>query len=99
MNEMKRIAFFPIFADTLPIVRYYQRYRSDVEIVELFSPPGSCACGKDAGFLDNREAFGMDVKTPADANPDSWDELYILNHDVMGLEELEVQEQLYAPML
>ena len=99
MNGKKRIAFFPVFADTLPIIRYYGRYRSDVEIVELISPPGSCVCGKDAGFLDNREPIGMTVKSPDEANPDLWDELYILCHDVLGLEENEVQEKLYNPML
>lgn len=99
MSEKKRIAFFPVFADTLPIIRYYGRYRSDVEIVELISPPGSCVCGKDAGFLDNREPIGMTVKSPDEANPDLWDELYVLRHDVLGLEENEVQEKLYNPML
>ena len=99
MNGKKRIAFFPVFADTLPIIRYYKRYRSDVEIVELISPPGSCVCGKDAGFLDNREPFGMYVKSTDEANPDLWDEIYLLNHDVLGLEEREVQEQLYDPIL
>lgn len=99
MIGKKRIAFFPVFADTLPIIRYYKRYRSDVEIVELISPPGSCVCGKDAGFLDNREPFGMYVKSTDEANPDLWDEIYILNHDVLGLEEREVQEQLYDPIL
>lgn len=99
MDGKKRIAFFPVFADTLPIIRYYGRYRSDVEIVELISPPGSCVCGKDAGFLDNREPIGMTVKSPDEANPDLWDELYILRHDVLGLEEYEVQQKLYEPML
>jgi hypothetical protein len=99
MSSKKRIAIFPVFADTLPVTRYFKRYRSDLEIVELLSPPGCCACGKDAGFLDNREQFGMVIKSPAEANPDSWDELYVLSHGVLGLEETEIQKQLYEPML
>lgn len=99
MSSKKRIAIFPVFADTLPVARYFNRFRSDLDIVELLSPPGCCACGKDAGFLDNREQFGMVIKSPAEANPDSWDELYVLSHDVLGLEESEIQKQLYEPML
>ena len=99
MSNKRRIAIFPVFADTLPVARYFKRYRSDIEIVELLSTPGCCTCGKDAGFLDNREQFGMIIKSPAETNPDSWDELYVLRHDVLGLEETEIQKQLYDPIL
>ncbi len=95
MSQKKRIAFYPVFADTLPIVRYFKRYRSDVEIVELLSPLGSCVCGKDASFLDNREILGMRVVSPDEANPELWDELYLLSHSVFGVEECETQEKMY----
>lgn len=99
MKKKKRLAFFPVFADTMPVIRYYKKYRSDVEVVELISPPGSSACGKDAGFLDNREQFGIVVITPEDANPNSWDELYILEHNVLGMEDQVIQNRLYDPII
>lgn len=99
MKKIRRVAFYPVFADTLPIVRYYKQYRSDIEIVELLSPLGSCACGRDAGYLDNRETFGMRIKNQEEANPAIWDELYLMHHDVLGMEENEVKESLYDPIV
>lgn len=99
MKSKKRIAFYPVFADTLPIIRYYQRYCSDIEVVELLSPRGSCACGKDAGFLDNREHYGMYIQAPDEANPEKWEELYLLRHDVLGIEALKAKHDIYDPMI
>lgn len=99
MIKKRKIAFFPIFADTLPIIRYYQHYREDIEVTELISFPGSCACGKDASYLDNREPFGMIVKSPEQAEPHLWEELFILDHAILGVVGGGEQETLYHPMI
>ena len=97
MNPKRKLAMFPVFADTLSVVRYYKYYRPDVEIVELISPPGSCACGKDAGFLDNREKMGITVISPDESNPNNWDELCLLYHSITGLTDDEAQAIIYDP--
>lgn len=97
--KRRRIAIYPVFADTLPIVRYYQHYRADVEITELISSPGSAACGKDASFLDNREELGILVKPEDEINPNAWDEMILLYHDYVGFTQMEVQRMFYDPLI
>lgn len=99
MKQRKKVALYPIFADTLPVARYLIKYRPDVEVVELLSIPGSCVCGQDAAVLDNREEMGIVVKSYTDTNPNSWDVLYLLQHDTLGLTEEDMFKSIYSPMI
>lgn len=99
MTMKTRVALYPVFADTLPVARYLSNYCKDIEIVELLSPPGSCACGKDASFLDNRDDFGRYIKLFTETDATQWDELYLLNHDVLGVSDKEKMQDIYSPMI
>ena len=99
MSRKIKAALYPIYADTLPIVRYIIRYRSDIEVVELLSPYGSGVCGKDASWLDNRELLGMQVHPYQMANTNLWDEVYLLEHETIGMTNESNYESLYSPMI
>ena len=99
MENRTRIALYPMFADTIPVARYFLKYRHDVEVVELIAPKGSCVCGKDASFLDNRESLGLIVQSFDQAHVDSWDVLYLMHHDTIGLDEEALQHAVYDPMI
>ena len=99
MNTIKKVAVYPIFSDTLPIARYLMQYCSDIEVVELLSPLGSCACGKDASVLDNREALGKQIHPYVEADFRAWDYLYLLQHETLGLTEKENSQKLFLPLL
>ena len=96
---MSRVALYPVFSDTLPVARYLKKYRDDIVISELLSLPSCSVCGKDAGQLDNREAFGIDVKMYNCTEPDSWDELYILDHGSLGFTKDSFRTQYIDPMI
>ena len=99
MKQKIRVALYPIFADTLPVARYLLKYRSNIEVVELISPLGSCVCGKDASTLDNQESLGKCINSCFDTNPDSWDELWLLQHETLGLTEESTFRSIYEPMV
>lgn len=99
MSTKTRVALFPMYSDTLPVVRYLTHYCPDVEVVELLSSPGSGACGKDAGVLDNREPCGMRVKSYLDADPKAWDELCLLQHESFGMIADSNVEDMYSQMI
>ena len=94
-----RIALFPVFADTLPVVRYLLKYRTDLEIIELLSPPGSCCCGKDASVLDNREPLGVIVRSSEETEFASWDALYLLQHKGFNLTTDKNCQIVYAALI
>ena len=99
MSIHTKVALYPIFADTLPVARYLMKYRHDIEVVELLAPKGSCVCGIDAGYLDNREYLGITVRAYDQANVNSWDELYILRHETIGLTQDMYIQMVYEPMI
>lgn len=99
MENRVKVALYPVFADTLPVARYLERFCPDVDIVELLSVPGSCACGRDASFLDNRETFGKQILPFSETAAESWDVLYLLQHESLGLTEFERNKIIYEPMV
>ena len=99
MGIHTKVALYPIFADTLPVARYLMKYRHDIEVIELLAPKGSCVCGRDAGYLDNREDLGSIVRPYDQADVDSWDELYILRHETIGLTNNMYHQMIYEPMV
>ena len=99
MIKKSKIALYPVFADTLPVVRYLMKYRSDLEIVELLAPSGSCTSGMDACYLDNKETLGKSVQSIYDTEPSKWDDLYLLQHDFLGVSEDAVYKTMYAPIV
>lgn len=99
MRKRTKVALYPIYSDTLPVARYLLNYRSDFEIVELLSPAGVGAVFKDASILDNRETLGIQVKPYREANFRSLDELYLLQHETLGLSEESRDDSLYSQII
>lgn len=99
MRKRTKVALYPIYSDTLPIARYLLNYRSDFEIVELLSPAGVGAIFKDASILDNRETLGIQVKPYREADFNSLDELYLLQHETLGLSDESSDDALYSQII
>ena len=99
IKEKTKVALYPVFAYTMPVVRYLMKYRSDIEIVELLSPPGSCGCGKDAGFFDNREELGKLIIPFSDTDTELWENLWLLHYESLGFTEERKRQSVYAPMI
>lgn len=80
MMKKKTAAVFPVFSDTIPIIRYLYSQSDEYNIVELLSPSGCGVCGMDAGYADNKSHLGITVVDYKNSRFDGWDYLILLNH-------------------
>lgn len=74
---MIKAALFPISIETLPLVKYINKYYSEYQITSLLSFPGSGLCGKDAGYADNRWQTGIVVSESLHETRDMWDVIFV----------------------
>lgn len=81
MMKKKTAAVFPVFSDTIPIIRYLYSQSDEYDIVELLSPSGCGVCGMDAGYADNKSHLGITVVDYKNSRFDGWDYLLLLNHE------------------
>ena len=80
MMKKKTAAVFPVFSDTIPIIRYLYSQSDEYNIVELLSPSGCGVCGMDAGYADNKSHLGITVVDYKNSKFDGWDYLILLHH-------------------
>lgn len=99
MNTIVKTAVFPIYPDTIDVVRYITKFRADIKITELLSMPGSGICGKDASYIDNREPIGFIVNPYSNAQFEKWEQLMILQHETLGLTSAENYNTIYKPII
>ena len=80
MMKKKSAAVFPVFSDTIAIIRYLYSQSEEYDIVELLSPSGCGLCGMDAGYADNLSHLGKTVVDYKNSRFEGWDCLILLNH-------------------
>lgn len=80
VNMKTPAAFFPVSADTLPIVKYLDENSEQYYITTLLTIPGSGLSGKDAGYADNRSFVGKVIYSNLQETKDMWKILLVANH-------------------
>lgn len=80
MINKKTAAVFPVFSDTIAVIRYLYSYSDEYEVKELLSPAGCGFCGEDASVADNRDKLGILVSDYKQSTYKGWDTLILLQH-------------------
>lgn len=83
-------AFYPVTADTIPVVRQINRYADEKRIVTLISFPGSGLAGKDGGYADCGCEVGIKVQERIEYESSMWECLIVAffgDHDQEELSE------------
>ena len=97
MDKKKAVLFPYVTPQTFPFVKYFNALSEELELYQVVSPQGVLPAGKDAAYLNNREAIGVSVANEVDC--EGADVLLVpeLPENYPCLEEtLQVMEQFLA---
>ena len=73
-----RAVFYPLVPSTLPLVMYFSDFLENYDLVQVITPSGSGAAGRDVGYITNFHHVGITCTDALDDNLDNWDILLVV---------------------
>ena len=79
---MYKAALFPYDAHSLPLVRHFNDFQNEYELVKIYSLPGSGLDGHDAAYACNQPEVGRLIECPICLDSCEWDTLILMRQYV-----------------